>query len=54
MGDRNPRGDLQHVNVTGGACGRESQAGPHTCEPDGGANHGEVTLALTVSLPFFS
>lgn len=43
MGHRDPRGDLQHADAAGGAGGREGEAGPSTCQPDGSPDYGALT-----------
>lgn len=47
VGHRDPRGDLQHADAAGGAGGREGQAGPSTCQPDGSPDHGGLTHCVT-------
>lgn len=48
VGHRDPRGDLQHADAAGGAGGREGQAGPSTCQPDGSPDYGGLTHCITV------
>lgn len=43
VGHRDPRGDLQHADAAGGVGGREGQAGPSTCQPDGSPDYGALT-----------
>lgn len=47
MGHRDPRGDLQHAHVAGGAGCREGEAGPRTCKPDGSPDYGVLSHALS-------
>ena len=47
MGDRDPRGHLQHADAASGAGGWEGQAGPHACQPDGRTDYGESELCLS-------
>lgn len=46
VGHGDPRGDLQHADVAGGAGGREGEAGPRPRQPDGGPDHGGLSFCV--------